>query len=506
MSRPEDFYAPLRLTYDWAKALSEDAAWRAGLAPALAALDVPEPHLTLALRRTLAALLEDDARAVHRARSAGAPPVRTPNAPLLARVGVPAAEAVPAAAPLAQRARAAAYWPWLALQAARPEAPRRPAPRAAWLFDQYYGTMDDQEFLAFDRVFAARTDVAYVLPPGRSEKRAWLEARGRPFVAHRWGVPGPRKAAELAALARLAAAVARAPDLPAGLALGLARLMRARLRWRSLLEDHPAARALRVRHDMDPTHPVAAAEAERAGTRLVGYMCGSYSYFTYVYAPLDFHEYGLLGRRFPEVFGEAWSSVGRFAAVGPFTAEAVPLAPKPDARAVALFPTSYDAGFLMDEAFYRSYLSACAGALAGRGRRVLVKEKDRSHAGNAAALAERLAGLDYAVVYNEDRRSPEVMAEAELCLVMGGSTAAWEALGLGRKVLVYEVPGVTHPFEGPAPALVAKSPEELKAKAAALLAMSAEEYRRVRAPVLADWCAPADGRLTANFIDSLEHG
>lgn len=33
-----------------------------------------------------------------------------------------------------------------------------------------------------------------------------------------------------------------------------------------------------------------------------------------------------------------------------------------------------------------------------------------------------------------------------------------------------------------------------------------EEYRAVAAPALAQWCAPAHGRLAADFIDSLEHG
>lgn len=509
--RPQTWTSHLKLSLAWTRRLFDLPDFRSALAPYLDCLGVDPDHALVACRKAAAVLLGEDAKKAALANEEGA---ITADCPQWLAAVEPQRSLLLSPT---KRARTAAvlalWWARLLVDILRRGGALTPAAPAAILFDQYYGIMDDQEFLAFYRYFKTRSDVVYNCPD-RGEKFRFLEREGRQPRVHRWSVAWSRVPAELYRLARLGRLFAFDHSMPTPFKIAVARLFRDRMRYESLLDALPCRRFLRVRFDMDASHPLVTALCEARGIHHTGYSCGSYPEPTLLYAAIDFHEYGLLGRGFKDdIYKDLWPDAIRYGILGPFTAELEPGPPKERSAGtvLGLFPTSYGDEFYMQRSFFDEFVEAAIAAASTAGASLFIKVKDRS-ASNATSLKTACRGrvrLDFA--YNDDwdgrpaRRTPDVIAACDVAVVMGASTAAWEALAAGRKVLVYEQPWRRHPFESVEPRLVVKDPAALTHAVAWILALPKAEHDALVEPVIARWAKRSDGRLVRDFIESLEN-
>lgn len=494
----------------------ENPVWARPLAAVSAAFAVQGDHAALCVQKCLAAALVPDALmvAMGDALCPDAPKEGfTVNAGLLTPLGLPgwsfrsAPEAHWKRGPLGVAARLAR----LVFRILRPGPGTVPG-KASIVFDQYYETLDDQEFLAFYLALRSRPDAMFVCSDPASPKMAFLTREGRRAVAHRWGVAGMGpKALALAALSRLVAASMRA-RLPSGVATELLKAFETGLRVASLLGSIPARIYMRERFDMEPGHPLATAVCERYGVRHAGYMCGSYFAFTHLYAVLDFHHYGVLGRSFLEgPYSDTWPRNADYPVLGPFTAEigAATPAGADSPRVLAAFPTTADDQFFIQEGFYREFVEAVAAA-APAGWTVIFKEKEVT-APHAAAIRQACAGrVAFRHVLNTpysgepSMRTPEVIANCSVAVVMSGSTTAWEALALGARVAVFELPFLRHPFESVEPRVVVRDAAGLRAAVAWLVGLPGPAWDAIAGGIVRACSKPADGRLADGFLTYLE--
>ena len=509
--RPQEWARHWTLALDWTHRLFAEPSLRARFSPYLACMGVDSARGERACRKAAAVLLGEDAQKA--VLSADEAPVAAGCAVWLSALE-PRRRWRPIPGRVKAGLRLAAYWVYLVIETLRRSAEPRPAAPAAILFDQYYDHLDDQEFLAFYRYFKTRGDIVYNCPDRRCEKYRFLERAGRRPLAHRWSVPWQRKPAELRRLARLGVLFLLDRATPLAFKLATARLFRDRLRYQSLLDAVPCQRFLRVRFDMEASHPLVTALCEERRSRHVGYSCGSYPDATPFYAMIDFHEYGLLGRGFKEeTFRGLWPDATRYEVLGPFTYELDPgtSTSRLKGSVIGVFPTSYLDEFYMQRPFFEQLIEASIGAAKTTGAALFFKVKDRSDAHAARIEAACRGRVAFDLAYNDacegrpPRRAPDALRACDLAVVMGPSTVAWEALGSGRKVLVFEQAWRTHPFESVEPRLVVKSPEALACATAWLLALPQADYDRLAAPVIERWAKRCDGRLVQDFIGSLEH-
>ncbi len=505
--RPEAWLAHLRRTEDWTRRLFSDADFLRRLAPYVESLGVdPERGLT-ACRKAAEALFGKDA---FESALAGGKPFRarcerwlSPLEPL----------ARPAPNETATALKTAAAILYLLARVVDPRRAPKRRERAAWLFDQSYDTAEDQEFLAFHRYFKTRDDVVYNCNDPRGAKFGLLQAAGKSPVAHRWRVPARRKTAELVRLGRLAWLCMNDERTPLAFKLEALKLFRDRLRLESLLDTIPCERFLRVRSDYEASHPLATALCEARRGKHVGFSSGSY-YRTPVYDVIDYHEYGLLGRGFlDEIYWDAWPKTTRYAVLGPFAAD-LDAEPVPfDGRrpVIGVFPTSHDDRFLLQEPFFKEFLAAVVALAEDVGGSLLFKDKGHRLYDNLDAITTACKSrVPFEVSYADawrgcrPRSAPQALKACDLAVVMSVSTMAWEALALGRKVVVFEHPLWKHPFEETAPEAVVRDARTLKIAARRLLALSDAQYESLTAPLIERWGKLGDGTLVGSFVQELE--
>ena len=109
--------------------------------------------------------------------------------------------------------------------------------------------------------------------------------------------------------------------------------------------------------------------------------------------------------------------------------------------------------------------------------------------------------------YTSDVRlanSQEILEECELAIIMAESTVGWEVVGKLKKVVIFTLSWKRHPFEDFLPQIVVRDAAELKARVDWLLKMPAEEYRRLITPLVEGCSKLSNGRLVADFIESIE--
>lgn len=403
----------------------------------------------------------------------------------------------------------------LALAILRPVKASKASETAAIVFEQEFPEWNDSEFLAFYRYLKTRDDVVFVCPPG-SEKLARLRSQGRRAEPRAVTVRGIGETLrQLGVLAGLLASLGKHAEFPSGLRLAGIKLLEHRLRISALLSRHRPRLYLKVRADMDPFHPVTTAIAETIGTANIGYSCGSYSYFSSTYAHIDFHRYGLLGHDFRDrIFRRAWPRSARYLLFGPFTVESAD-PPKEASRppgppVVAAFSTSTGTDFFAADSFFRSFVRDAVAAAAASKARLLFKDKLHTPQRLEIVRAESQGKVELELLPRTSDGDPAsstigILSRCDAALVMGGSTISWEALGAGKKVLVYRHPAEDHPFSRYSPRLVAHDPATLRESLQWLLGASQEEYERYSAPALAACAKRSDGRLVKDFIESIEN-
>jgi hypothetical protein len=504
---PKEWLAHYGVALDWTRRLFEDPSARRSFDAYASLLGVDTLSAGIALRKLTSSVLDVCAEALV-GRSLGDPIA----APGLLWTASQKPGLRRRAAGCWPRLRLAAYWVYLLARVLAPRRAGPPRPNVEILFDQFYGHLDDQEFLAFYRYFKTRQDVVYSLPNRRCGKFRFLIKERRAVLAHRWGVPLSRKPVELARLIKLAR-LFLTDNAPLAFKRGILTLIRDRLRVESLLEEQPAKRFLRVRADMEPSHPLITGVCRARETRHIGYSCGSYPQETYRYAHLHFDDYGLFGAGFREIYRD-WPNDIRYEVLGPFTAELEDTSSAPVRTStrplIAVFPTSYDDRFFMQRSFYEAFVRACVEAARSAGAELFFKEKDRTH--DHEAFIATLCGADvpFTIGYNVDgysgRRAPEIMAAADAVLVMGSSTSAWEALALGRKMLVFEQAWASHPFETVEPKFVVHDGDSLGESLSWLLGLSRIDYAALVRPVVERWAKASNGRLVQDFIESISRG
>lgn len=510
---PEGYLVHLRDVYERVERLAATAAVREAIAAGAAALGLPAARVANAAKKGLALDLAADAKLVLLARrlEAGAELVLfAGHADLAAAADL--ADAVHAAGPAAPlRAKCAALAAEIAAGVLRPRGHLAAPGPCAIVFDQAYGFLSNPEFPAFYRYLKSRGDVVYACHEEGGEIHRALAADGKPaWNRNKWGVPGAAaKASALKSLARLCTdpAVARAP---LALRAWLLKFLREELRYRFLLESARPKVFIRVRADYEPFHPIATAVCEQLGVVHAGYSCGSYPFFNFYLAWLDFHVYGPLGPEFVEIQSPAWKDAGRISVIGPFTAETgtAPAAPRRGGvPTLGVFPTSTSDAFYVQRPFYLEFIERACFAARRLGARVVFKEKG-NEPDDVAFIRRAAEGLDYEIVHhsNGGPRASDVFDRCDYVLVMSTSTSGYEALGRGNKLAVYDLPWVPNPLSAGSTRPVARTEAELAALLDRLSALAPGEYERAIAPLAARFAKRCDGKLVEDFIKSIENG
>ncbi len=503
--RPDAYVAHMRDVYDRVERACAAPAIAAALEAAAPLLGVPPRRLANAAKKGLALDLAADAKLALLGGLLFPAHERTlfVEHPDLASLAALDGTLRPAGGPARLRFKLAALSADLAARIARPVRRPKTPPGCAILFDQAYGTLENPEFAAFYRTLRDRDDVVYSVLSKDDELGRRLRGDSKPVITREWGVAGAgAKAAALRRLARLSRVKA-----PPALRVWLVKFLRESLRAAWLLAAARPRVFLRVRADYEPFHPVVTAVCEDAGVRHAGYMCGSYPWFNFYVGWLDFHDYGTLGRGFAALHAPSWKDAGRLRPIGPFTVETEPVPPPRPAGGrltIGSFPTTTSDAFYLQRPFYEEFIRAVCAAARRLDARVIFKEKFDDPA-DIALIRREAAGLDFEILthVHGGPRSAAVLARCDIAVVMSTSTTAWEALGLGRKLAVYDLPWVPNPLAGGDADPVARTREDLVRRIVELAALPQEEHELRTAPLVERMSARADGGLVRDFIESL---
>lgn len=506
----------------WTDAAFASTGLRAALAPYARLFDADDAAFTCAAKRSFAYAIEDDAKALVLG-AAAFPGLRltclAAQHRLLAHVpGL--AEHVdlrPAPKHVRESLLLAAQVAYVAAHVLAP-ASKSDGRAYGWVFEQLYANHYGQphgnyEFDAFHRHFRTRDDVLYVCTGTESGIYRDLIDEGKPAIAGRWSVRGlGEKLRQLGRTLRLGTLAGRGALTPR-LARALVRLYERERYYDWLFATYRPRHYVKVRQDMDKAHPIARSAGDRHGVTVVGYSCGSYPFPTYFYAPLDFHHYGLLGPAFKDrVFGDAWPDRVRYEVLGPFGAEMRERGCGPTSAerpVVGVFPAQAQDDSYLTPAFRSEFVGAAvraAGAVAGR---VIVKDVliDPEVSELLETSCEGVPTEYYSHAAAEGvvpRSSQEVLEHCDVCIVMSTSTVGWEALGLGKRVVIYEAAWKHHPFAETAPWMVVSDEASLRAALDRLAAMDDESYAAAIAETVETWSKHADGSLIRSFVEAVE--
>lgn len=516
---PEAHFRFLREAYDWTERIFQNPIVAEPLGKYISALGLPREHLINALKRAMSFHLDKDCKLVILGEAV------FPNAklrfftanPALVQLARPDVECLPEEVqiiPAELAAKGLGYAGIILAKILTPAPPATPRDKPEILFDQMYSTLDNPEFTAFYRYFKTRTDVAYNCVDVESPIYKILSRDQKPVDVHVWRVRGFfRRIIEFLRLARVIAYILKDRDLPAPLLYEIIKSFRHKLYYESLIGEYKPKFFLRVRADIEASHPIATAAAEKFGARHVGYSCGAYPFFLYFTAPIDFHYYGVQGDNVRDIFGPAWPGSIRYSTIGPFTAEMEDprdlIGPEGEPLTLGVFSTTSSDEIWITDSFSRDFYAAAASAAQSAKAKILFKEKYLDD--KRLELIGSLCGgkVPYEIIYFEPGRyrvlrAQQVIEESDVVLSMTCSTSAWEALGRKKKLLVYELPWLKHPFEEVEPRLVARTPEELRKAFEWLVGLSQSEYEKIIAPLVARCGKYADGKLVRDFIEGVE--
>lgn len=307
--------------------------------------------------------------------------------------------------------------------------------------------------------------------------------------------------------------------IPSFLTKGLYEIFWNMIYFRNLFARYRPKYFIKIRSDFDPLHPIITAIAGQNGVGHIGYSCGSYTYFNYQCANLDFHWYGHWGDIFPEkVYKGNWTDKDRYFWLGPFTTDMILGSfQKPDKKRangirVGVFTTSTSNEMWMDDSFYDQFINDVSGCLNEyENLEFVISDKyidqfrsnvlDRIGS-NSRNLLEICTSTDR--VGNKgygNKTSYEILSGSDLVIVMGSSTIGWEALALKKKVIVYEQEWMTHLFEPFCPMLVVKNRAQLMNSLNWILNLSQKDYEKEIEIVLKTCCKEANGHLLKDFFD-----
>lgn len=416
------------------------------------------------------------------------------------------------------------------------------------IFEQMYeGREGNPEFEIFYRYFKQRDDVLYICLNKDSEIYKALKNDIKQVIARNEIYSLRRdKINQLKLLARIILRSALSYRLKSGLAKRLIlQIFCDTVYYDTLLRNVTPMFYLKVRSDIDPSHPIATALSEKYKARHIGYQHGSYCYFTAVFSHIDFHYYGLLGRCFSNwIYSKIWPKNIQYRVLGPLTTDSIfdkDYKRLEDKFTIGIFTSLYDN--IVWKPLFKEYLEIVCSVLKElqiSGLHLIFKEK--GYSGYSERLIVDLCNkyaLSYQIAYHlhptyisygysKDivetakskglkmhldpsriipyRSSSEIVAMSDINVGISPAynTIVWEALGLQKKVISFGNNIAASPIEKYLPLLVVRNREEFKRSISWLAGISQEDYKMEIRPVIDNCCKVSNGKLVEDFIESIE--
>lgn len=319
--------------------------------------------------------------------------------------------------------------------------------------------------------------------------------------------------------------------------------------YESLFEKYKPFFYLKVRSDIDPSHPVATAVAKKYNVKHIGYQHGSY-YFMAVFAYIDFHFYGLLGECFlKETFSHIWPKNIQYSVTGPITVEGTnddkgPI--KGDKTfVVGIFTNIRDDNNQYWHSLYQQFLEILCykiSELCVPGFHLVFKEKGYSeyseklivglcHKYNLSyEIAYHLHPSEVPINYTKEIikeinksgmnihrdstkvrvscTSGEIIKMSNILITIapyGYSTTTWESLAKRRRIIIFGTYQISHPFEKYIPELIVRNKKEFENAMKFLINVSQEAYEKYISTVIENCCKISNNNLVGNFIECIEN-
>lgn len=291
------------------------------------------------------------------------------------------------------------------------------------------------------------------------------------------------------------------------------------LYYETLFKLYRPAYYLKVRSDYQWFHPVITAIADKYNVKHIGYMHGSYGYFMAILAHINFHYYGLLGKRFKEIFAGIWPDEIRYIHLGPHCAEARndPYSNKRNGNLIIGFiPRQVNEINKLNYSYSNTVgiIWKCLYHLNIPNIHLIFKEI--SHEQRIEEIKKNLHAkfpLSYETFYSIASKPErqcyigEILSVSDIVVIAspGYGGTGFEAIGKKKKLLILlsrDIP--PHPFESYNLPLVVKNEEEFIKSFRWLMEIPQKEYELAIQPIIEDWSKTADGNLVKNFVETIE--
>ena len=319
--------------------------------------------------------------------------------------------------------------------------------------------------------------------------------------------------------------------------------------YESLFKRYNPSFYLKIRSDIDPSHPVATAVAKKYNVKHIGYQHGSY-YFMAVFAYIDFHFYGLLGECFlKETFSHIWPKNIQYSVTGPITVEGTNDDKEPikgDKKfVVGIFTNIRDDNNQYWHSLYQQFLEILCykiSELCVPGFHLVFKEKGYSEYSEKliVGLCHKY-NLSYEIAYHlhptkipsnyshsviekfnvhgmSSHLEPavvrlfctsiEVISTSDIIVEItqyGCSTTTYEALGKKKKILIFATKHFQNILGKFIPKLIVRNEDEFEDGMKFLMNISQPEYEEYIQPAIENCCKVSNGNLVRDFISSIEN-
>ena len=418
------------------------------------------------------------------------------------------------------------------------------------IFEQMYkGQEKNPEFGAFYRYFKERDDVLYICISKDSEIYKTLRNDKKPVLVKTEIPLLQQRRVNVLTLFILFFRLVFSTKLKTAFLKGLIlRIFYEKMYYEAIFKEISPSFYLKIRSDIDPAHPVATAVAEKYNVKHIGYQHGAY-YIMSMFAYIDFHYYGLLGKCFLEgAFSKILSRDIQYSIIGPITVESMNdnkgvNLEKKDRFIIGIFTNIYDNNRDWQLLHQRYMEILCCTLSKLRIPDLLLVFKEKGYSEWSEKLLVSLCnkfGLSYEIAYhlhpistpsnyskeviekinkygmsihlNPHRVKMSCLAEEVIAIAnivveitpYGHSTATWEALGKKRKIVIFRSKHLQHPFEKYIPELLVGNKREFEEAIKFLVNISQEEYEEYIQPAIENCCKVSDGNLVKNFIESVE--
>lgn len=419
------------------------------------------------------------------------------------------------------------------------------------IFEQMYnGQEENPEFKAFYRYFKERNDVLYICVSEDSEIYKTLKGAQKPVLLkgkvqllHR------NRLSHIKPFVMFLIRIVLSLELKSFLLKeSILRLFEEKCYYEAMFSSYKPSCYLKVRSDMVPSHPIATAVAQKYNIKHIGYQHGSYI-FQAIFAYIDFHYYGLLGKCFIDgTFSETWPSNIQYRILGPIIAEVLGKNKinnkKNDRLVIVVFTTATESNNHEWHSSYKRYVGILCQTLSDLNKpnlHIIFKEKGyRQWSAKLIVDLCRKYGLSYEIAYHGhpsaipsinpdkvvkhvnnhginihfDPGKVKVFFSSEEAIVMadivvgiapyGCSTTIFEALGKKKKLVTFGSEYHQNSFSKYVPELVVMDKNEFEYSIKWLLNIPQKEYEEKIRFVIENCSKVSNGNLVRDFMVSVE--